>query len=1377
MAIRTVIEQTEAQPVQTLTADATGKLVVPGAEFLFDGQFHRSGHDLVLSNDNAADIRIPGYFLSDPPADLFDPSGAVIRGAHVALMAGPIAPGQYAQAGADIGASPVGQVEVLDGDASVQRVDGTVEMLQVGMKIFQNDVLQTGEDTSLSVTFVDGTIFTLASASRMIIDELIYDPDGSDNSGGFSLIQGSFVFIAGQVAKTGGMEVNTPSSTMGIRGTTVVVEVSSENGVVTSEITLAEDIDGEIGRIELFDIEGNLIADIQETINKWVVQAFDGAVREVSRSPQDELSDSILIAEAFAAFRAATSRVEAGDTFVTLTDPAAVGQIDNGGEDVDIDFNVDSIDDPDTIAPPDAIEEVPEVDDTLPLDEGLNLQQDAPVPEEQTIIVVQGNEDASEEDAIVGSVAIEALAGQVFSLDNGPGNGVVQFNPDGSFSFVPNPNFNGEDVFTFVAENELGEIEQGTVVITVLPVNDAPEAEDFDGTVAEDGILSGAIAAQDIDNDVLNYSVTGLPASGEVLLFQNGNFTYTPDPDFSGVDSFVVTVTDAEGETALSTVTVTVNAEDDRPFILTAVDEVEQNLIEGDDEIVVGGTLLADDPDAGAVLVWSGNAVGNYGVFSITPGGDWTYTVDPDAADALLAGQVVTETFTATVTDEDGLSQSIEIPISITGTEDLPDVVSPPTAALGALTEGAEVFEVSGQVVANDPDAGATVTWTGVSQAQFGSFTIAEDGSWTYALDNALADVLTEGQVVVETLLAVAEDNGGNSVQQAIEVSITGTNDQPVLTPVVTFETIEEAQISGALSANDVDGSVAELTYSLGPNGAENGTVALNPDGSFTFTPSAGFVGIASFEYQVADADGGVTNGLARVLVENDPDNVPNQNVGLGLNLVANDDAAAGAVEITVQKVDTTSINLAIALDRSGSIGAQAWGNLLTAVQTSVTSLADLFDGADTQIDVQIITYASDVDATQIYDLQDPALIAAITPGNLTYSGGATAWNLAFQQTGAFFFNEPSNELNYLLFVTDGIPSSGTWVEPFDALIDPTDDFDVTVDAFGFGAQYQVGSLDALDDDPVTFSEPSQLTAAFQETPIFNPELIGFTIELVADGGSVLEIADETSDALIVEGTNFELPLASIANIAELLGEVNQIDITAQFDLDNDFDEAEVTLVRSEVIGKAATAQTLTGRSGDDLLFGSDAADSIEGAGGGDVVLAYGGDDTLIGGAGADTLLAGAGDDTIRLTTLPEDGDKVDGGAGRDTLAFEAVGQINDMIATLDFSSIEALDITNGAFDDLTLSVDEVIAFSDEDDTALQDLLDAALPNARSFYGDAGDGFTIDGQGLYSVEVIDTVADAEGNSLDVYAFNIGGGNPLATLGIDTDIDVTTVNVV
>lgn len=54
----------------------------------------------------------------------------------------------------------------------------------------------------------------------MLIDELIFDPNSTSNSGGSSLIEGSLVFIAGQVAKTGGMEVNTPSSTMEIRGTT-----------------------------------------------------------------------------------------------------------------------------------------------------------------------------------------------------------------------------------------------------------------------------------------------------------------------------------------------------------------------------------------------------------------------------------------------------------------------------------------------------------------------------------------------------------------------------------------------------------------------------------------------------------------------------------------------------------------------------------------------------------------------------------------------------------------------------------------------------------------------------------------------------------------------------------------------------------------------------------------------------------------------------------------------------------------------------------------------------------------------------------------------------------------------------------------------------
>ena len=217
-------------PTTMLTQDDAGRLVVPESALLFNGMFSRSGSDLIIANEGTASLRVEGYFSAPEPADLFDPVGAMLRGELVERLAGPIAPAQYAQAGPAAGPGPIGQVETTGGGASVQRVDGTVQELQVGMKIFQNDVIQTDAAGSVSVTFVDGTIFTLAAGSRMVIDELIYDPASSDNSGSFSLIQGSFVFIAGQVAKTGGMDVNTPASTMGIRGTTVVVQISNENG-------------------------------------------------------------------------------------------------------------------------------------------------------------------------------------------------------------------------------------------------------------------------------------------------------------------------------------------------------------------------------------------------------------------------------------------------------------------------------------------------------------------------------------------------------------------------------------------------------------------------------------------------------------------------------------------------------------------------------------------------------------------------------------------------------------------------------------------------------------------------------------------------------------------------------------------------------------------------------------------------------------------------------------------------------------------------------------------------------------------------------------------------------------------------------------------
>lgn len=1267
--LRDVFDITDTEDAtEIISLDASDQYVVEDAALLFGGTFERAGHDLVIRKEGADTVRIEDYFISMPPADLLAENGAVLRGDLVELLAGPLAPGQYAQAGNATGASPIGQVETLDGGASVQRTDGTVETLQVGMKVFERDVLQTDEGATLSVTFVDGTIFTLASASRMVIDELVYDPSADDNSGGFSLIQGSFVFIAGQVAKTGGMDVSTPSSTMGIRGTTVVVELSSQNGIEVTEVTLTQDPDGDVGRILWKDNADQVIADIQETDVKWTYSTIDGVAREVPRNAQDILEDSVLIAEAFAAFQAATLRVDAGQTFVTLDDPISVQQSNDpvldGGQDLD----VDSVDDLDTIDPGEQIENAPQTDTTQPFDDG-NLIQSAP-PTLQTVSV-QGQEDSPS--AISGVLDLSGIEGSIqsISISQGPSNGQASISANGAFSFVPQANFNGVDSFSFVISSGGGQVTEGTVEVNVLPVNDAPSASDIANFIVEDSVVSGPVPVSDVDGDTLVFSIAAAPASGTLVVVQNGTYAYAPNPDFFGADSFSIQATDPAGESAVSNISVFVQAQ-----------------------------------------------------------------ADP------------------------------------------PSVIADPAQSTAAVTEDAVLSTVSGVLSANDADPGDTLTWSGSTTGQFGQFSINAAGAWTYTLDQTLADALAQGEVAQDVFVATVSDASGLTNTASVAITVTGSNDAPIVSSNTFFQSIVGDTVAGALSAVDLDGGTGStITFVLGADGPANGTVVIAADGTFEYTPDPGFAGADGFEYIVTDADGGQSTARARLAVQSDPAVPLNQSVSIGVSSEATAQTAAGAIEIDIDPIPAPALNLAFALDRSGSIGSEAWANVVEAVREAIVALSSQFAGTTTTVDVQLITFATDVQTSAIYDLQDPALLTAVDSLFADYNGGFTAWDLAFQAAGDFFFSEPSLEPNFLLFVTDGDPTGNDWLAPLAALKDPADAFDVTISAFGFGPEFSEGSLDFVDAGAVRLDDASLLSDAFQTTPIFNPELISFEVSLETESNAQVVIANESTTGLLSEGADFELPLSSIANIAELLGETNLISITAMFDLNNDPNSSELQIYSTEIIGKTATAQTEVGLSGADLLFGSDAGDNLQGAAGNDVLLGYGGDDTIDGGLGADTIKAGAGNDLIRVSDMPDLGDIIDGGDGRDTLQFDAVGEINAMIATLDLSSIEVLDIENGQDDILQLDFDTIAALSEDSDTDLETLLNEALPNTHTIEGDASDKVVLDGAGVYTVAQTDTVTDANGGAIEVWSFSVAGGNALATLGVAGDADVSTVNAV
>jgi fibronectin-binding autotransporter adhesin len=228
-------------------------IVVPDAHLLFNGDFKRSGVDLILS-EGEREFVLHDYFKGEKRPALASPDGAHLTGDLVNALAGSV---QVGQAGAAVGAGQViGHVTKLAGNATVIR-NGVSIILHMGDNVEKGDVVQSGSDSTIGITFMDGTVFGLSSNARMVLNEMVYDPNGSSNSTLFSLVAGTISFVAGETAKHGDMKIDTPVATMGIRGTAVLVEIDfsvpGQNGTPNAKFQVLVEPDGTTGSYILFD--------------------------------------------------------------------------------------------------------------------------------------------------------------------------------------------------------------------------------------------------------------------------------------------------------------------------------------------------------------------------------------------------------------------------------------------------------------------------------------------------------------------------------------------------------------------------------------------------------------------------------------------------------------------------------------------------------------------------------------------------------------------------------------------------------------------------------------------------------------------------------------------------------------------------------------------------------------------------------------------------------------------------------------------------------------------------------------------------------------------------------------------------------------------
>jgi len=177
-----------------------------------------------------------------------NPEGWTVRARRIAVIAGLILSfGSFIPeaALAQNSVKPIGKVLTIQGSVTVEHVDAIVvqaslgsqpNQTKIGDPIYQGDIVATGADGKVGIAFADGTAFDLSSNARMAMTEFVYDPNSTSNATLLSLTKGTFTFVAGKIAKTGDMKIDTPVATMGIRGTTPHVEIMDDGTVKFSTL-------------------------------------------------------------------------------------------------------------------------------------------------------------------------------------------------------------------------------------------------------------------------------------------------------------------------------------------------------------------------------------------------------------------------------------------------------------------------------------------------------------------------------------------------------------------------------------------------------------------------------------------------------------------------------------------------------------------------------------------------------------------------------------------------------------------------------------------------------------------------------------------------------------------------------------------------------------------------------------------------------------------------------------------------------------------------------------------------------------------------------------------------------------------------------------
>jgi VCBS repeat-containing protein len=382
-----------------------------------------------------------------------------------------------------------------------------------------------------------------------------------------------------------------------------------------------------------------------------------------------------------------------------------------------------------------------------------------------------------------------------------PLHGTLTLNADGSFTYTPNADFNGTDSFTYMVNDGETDSNVATVTIIIVPVNDAPVANDDRVTTNVGTPVTIDVAANDTDADgnldvATAWAILG-PSHGTVEYYGDGLLRYTPNGDDVDSDTFTYSISDYDGLSDTAEVTITVNPVNDAP-------EADDQAVSTDEDTAVGITLTGSDVD-GDTLTFSVVDGPAHGTLTGS-GADLTYTPDANFNGA--------DSFTFTTNDGELDSSLATVSITVNPVNDEPTVANPIPDQMAtedvafACTLPLDTF--------NDVDAGDSLTYaaTQVGGLPLPSWLVFDAATATFY---GSPDYNSAGEILVEV---TATDQSGASVSDTFRITVINTNRAPEVQDPPGVQTNSEGDIVYLqIQASDPDGDDIIFTATAPPPG------------------------------------------------------------------------------------------------------------------------------------------------------------------------------------------------------------------------------------------------------------------------------------------------------------------------------------------------------------------------------------------------------------------------------------------------------------------------------------------------------------------------------------------------------------------------------